>query len=170
MERNKTKYFTVIELKWGLILAASSLLWIIIERWLGWYSNQIPSYVRLTNIYGIPALLIYCLALAEKREKDYSGELTWKDGFIAGLMITLIFLILTPLIKYTGYTFIAPEYFKNIIDFGVNVKKKDKGALTAFFNMKNVIVQGLYGVAIMGALCSAVAALIVKKRKKLIEN
>lgn len=163
MEKNSTKYFTLTDLKWGLILAASSLLWVVLEKALGLYGNYIPLYIRATNLYGIPALLIYCLAMINKREKDYGGIMTWKQGFISGLMISVIVLLLTPLLKYISYSLIAPEYFENIIHFGAHVKNKNEAALRGFFNMSNTIKQSMYAIALLGPIAAAMAAMTVKK-------
>ena len=73
------KYTT--EIKWGLIFTIVALLWMVFERLMGWHGGNIARHATLTNLFAIPAIIIYVLALLDKRNNDLGGIMTWGQGF-----------------------------------------------------------------------------------------
>lgn len=57
-----------IEIKWALIFILTSLVWMALEKALGWHDEKIADHSTLTNIFAIPAIAIYVL-LCWTREK-----------------------------------------------------------------------------------------------------
>lgn len=159
------KYMTKTEIKWSVIFTIASLLWVGLEKMMGWYRTKIEDHITLTNLFAIPALAIFILALLDKRRKDYNDHMTWLQGFISGSVITLFIVLLSPLAQIITHKVIAPEYFPNMIDYAVNVKKKDRVTVEAFFNLNSYIIQSLLGSAIIGLITAAVVALFVKKKE-----
>lgn len=157
------KYFTKTEIKWAVIFTIVNLLWVSVEKVMGCYSTKIEDHITMTNLFAIPALTIFILALLDKRRKDYNDQMTWMQGFISGSVITLFIVLLSPLAQIVAYKVIAPEYFPNMIDYAVTVKKKDRATVEAFFNLKSYILQSLLGSAIIGLMTAAIVALFVKK-------
>jgi hypothetical protein len=153
-----------IEIKWGIIFAAAGLLWMLLERLVGLHGPHIDKHAIYTNIFAIPAIAIYLLALLDKRNNFYNGIMTYKQGLISGLIITLIVTILSPLTQYITSSIITPEYFPNIIDYTVEQGKMTRDAAEAQFNLKNYIVQGLIGAPLMGIVTSAIVAIFTRKK------
>ncbi|MBU2114490.1 MAG: DUF4199 domain-containing protein, partial [Gammaproteobacteria bacterium] len=88
------KYLT--EIRWGLIFTAVMLLWMWAEQLVGLHGRYIADHATYTNLFAIPAILVYVLALRQKKARDYSGSMSWKQGMQAGLIITLVVVLLSP--------------------------------------------------------------------------
>lgn len=153
-----------IELKWALIFAAMSLVWMLLEKLVGLHGTHIDKHATYTNLIAIPAIAVYVFALLEKRRKDYGGVMTWKQGFISGLIITLIVTVLSPLTQVITSKIITPDYFSNVIEYAVSTGKMDRAAAEQYFNLGSYIVLGLIGAPVMGVLTSAVVALFTRRK------
>ncbi len=89
--------------------------------------------------------------------------MTYHQGFLTGLIITLIVTVLSPLSQYVTSTFITPEYFPNAIEYSVHEGKMTQQAAEEYFSLKNYLVQGLIGAPVMGILTSSIVALFTRK-------
>jgi hypothetical protein len=153
-----------IELKWALIFVATTLVWMILEKLVGLHSTHIDKHMIYTNFFAIPAIIIYVLALLDKRKNFYGGQMTYRQGFLTGLWISLIVTIVSPLTQYIISTVITPDYFSNIIDYTVTNDIMTEEAARKQFNLKNYIIQATIGALIMGVVTSAIVALFTRKR------
>lgn len=156
------KYTT--EIKWGLIFTIVALLWMVFERLMGWHGENIDQHATMTNLFAIPAIIIYVLALLDKRKRDYGGIMTWTQGFISGLIITVVVVILSPLAQYLTHTVITPEYFPNVIEYAVNSGSSTREEAEAYFTLNNYMLQSAIGGLIMGVVTSAIVAIFTKKK------
>lgn len=155
------KYAT--EIKWALIFCAAALAWMVFEKAMGWHGPKIEQHPYMTNIFGIVAIVVYVLALREKRQK-LGGQMTWKQGFMSGLIISIIVALLSPLTQWVTHTLISPEYFTNAIAYSVEVDYHDsREAAAEYFNLQSYIMQSGIGAVIMGVVTSAVAAIFLKR-------
>lgn len=152
-----------IEIKWGVIFMAVTLAWMLIENITGLHGAHIDKHAIYTNIFAIPAIAVYVFALLEKRKKDLGGVMTWKQGFISGLIITIIVGILSPLGQVIIHNVISPEYFPNVIEFVVSEGQMAQADAEEYFSLSNYIMQSVIGALIMGLLTSAIVAFFVKK-------
>lgn len=155
----------VTEIKWGLFFVVMALAWMVLEKITGLHSTHIHLHQYLTNLFAIPAILVYIYALKEKREKDYQGIMSYKQGFIAGLIITAVVTIISPLTQIITSLVIRPEYFPNVIAAVVEEGKMTQEEAEAYFKLNNYIKQSLIGAAGMGIVTSAVVAIFVKRKK-----
>ena len=155
------KYKT--EIKWGLIFVASALLWMVFEKLMGWHSTHIGDHPIYTNIFAIVAIGIYVIALRSKRDRDLGGSMTWKQGFMSGMIITAIVTVLSPLSQYVTTSIISPEYFPNAIAYSVENGHMTQGDAEANFNLQNYIMMATVGALMMGILTSAIVAFFVKR-------
>tara|TARA_R100001143_G_C3360653_1_gene135260 strand:+ start:10527 stop:11003 length:477 start_codon:yes stop_codon:yes gene_type:complete len=153
-----------IEIKWALIFVGMMLLWMLMERLLGFHDAHIDKHAIVTNLIAIPAIAIYVFALLDKRKNFYDGFMSYKQGFISGLIITLIVTLFTPLIQYITSTVITPDYFSNIIEYTVNEGMMEREDAEAYFNLKSYMIQATIGAPIMGLLTTAVVAFFTKKK------
>ncbi len=90
------------EIKWALIFVATMLAWMLLERVVGLHDTHIDNHAIYTNFFAIPAIAVYVFALLDKRKSDYNGVMNYKQGFLSGLIITLIVTVLTPIIYNHG--------------------------------------------------------------------
>lgn len=156
-----------IEIKWALIFVAMSLLWMVLEKLAGLHSTHIDKHMYLTNLFAIPAIVVYVLALMDKKKKDYNGRMSYKQGFISGLIITLIVALFSPLTQWIVSTIITPEYFPNVIAYSVETGYHSSlEEAEAYFNLKNYMVQSVIGAIVMGVVTSAIVAIFVRTKSK----
>ncbi|MBY5959716.1 DUF4199 domain-containing protein [Membranicola marinus] len=151
-----------IEIKWGLIFIVATLIWMGIENVVGLHTVHIDKHMYYTNLFGIVAIILYVLALLDKRRNFYNNRMSWKQGFISGLIITLIIAAFSPLTQLIVHKIIAPSYFTNAIEYGASLGK-DPETLAGYFNLRSYIVQSLFGTFSLGMVTSAVVALFVRR-------
>ncbi len=153
-----------IEIKWAFIFMAAMLLWMVIERAVGLHNEHIDKHQYLTNLFAIPAIVVYVLALLEKRKKFYNGTMTYMQGFASGLIITLIVALFSPFLQWIISTIITPDYFNNVIAHSVETGffKTQKEA-EDYFNLSNYMVQSVVGALIMGVVTTAIVAIFTRR-------
>ncbi len=149
-----------IEIKWAFVFILVSLLWMVLEKITGLHDEHLDFQQYLTMLFMIPAIWIYVLALKDKKKKDYSGIMTYKQGFISGLIMTIIVTVFTPLTQYIISEIITPDYFTNVIAYSVKTGYyKTLEEAQANFNLENYMFQSTIGAFVMGILTSAIVAL-----------
>ncbi|MHC1776699.1 MAG: DUF4199 domain-containing protein [Lentimicrobium sp.] len=154
------------EIKWALIFVAMTLVWMVLERLAGLHDIYIDKHPLFTNFIAIPAILVYVLALLDKRKRDYNGFMSYKQGFISGLFITAIVTVLSPLTQVITSLLITPDYFRNIIDYTVSQGIKSQEEAEKYFSLESYIIQGLIGAPVMGIITSAIVAVFTLKKSK----
>jgi hypothetical protein len=152
-----------VEIKWGLIFFVVALAWMYFEKLMGWHGEKIDQHATYTLLFMPIAILMYVLALREKKEKN-DGILSWKEGFKAGLVIALVVAVLSPLSQFIVHKVISPDYFDTVIKYSV-----DNGFLTqeqaeTNFNLNSYIWQSVIGAIGAGAITSAIVAIFVRNR------
>jgi hypothetical protein len=154
-----------IEIKWAFFFVLMLLAWMYLEKMFGFHDKHIDKHHIITNFVAIPAILVFYFALRDKRKNYYNGVMSYKQGFISGLLITFFVTFISPLTQMITSTVITPEYFPNVIEYSVSKGFKTQDEAEAYFNLGNYIVQGLIGAPIMGIITTAIVALFTMKRK-----
>ena len=155
-----------IELKWALVFLGMTLIWMIGEKLLGYHSEKIDQHEVITNFIAIPAIAVYVFALLDKKKNFYKGQMNYLQGFISGIIISVIVAAISPLTQYLTSVVISPEYFPNIIKYAVDNGKATQAEAISYFNLKSYITYGVIGALGMGAVTSAIVALFVKTKNK----
>lgn len=153
-----------IEIKWGVLFILVGLIWMVFEKAMGWHDVHIDQHATYTMLFAPIAILLYVLALLDKKRNFYGGRMSFKQGFVAGLIITLVVVVLTPLSQYITSTFITPEYFNNVIAYAVSSGQMEQSAAEEYFNLKSYIIQSTIFAAVMGLITSAVVAFFIRSR------
>lgn len=153
-----------IEIKWGIIFSIILLLWMQMEKMLGWHDELIEKHAIYTNFFAVVAVIVYVVALLDKRKNYYHGKMTWLQGFLSGLLIAVVVAILSPLTQYITSTIITPEYFPNVIEASVGSGKMTQEQAENYFSLRNYMIQSAVGAIIMGAVTSAIVAIFVRKK------
>jgi hypothetical protein len=164
-----TLFFTYMgkfstEIKWGVIFTLMSVLWLTLKKLAGLHDQHIAYHPIFTNFIAIPAIAIYVFALREKRAKDYKGSMTYMQGFISGVLVTLVVTVLVPLYMWFVFAYITPTFFANAIKLSVELKYFTQTQAEEYFNLKNYLIQGLTGAPIMGIITTAIVAIFVKNK------
>ncbi|HEY9184856.1 MAG TPA: DUF4199 domain-containing protein [Salegentibacter sp.] len=153
-----------IEIKWGFIFFVVSLLWMYFEKAMGWHDTLISQHAIYTNFFGLFAIAIYLFAIYDKRKNYFQGKMSWKQGFVSGVILTIIVAILSPLGQYITHEFITPNYFENAIAYSAENSRMEQEDAEAYFNLQSYIIQSVAGALMMGVVTSAIAALILKRK------
>ena len=155
-----------IEIKWAIIFSLVGLLWMLLEKLVGLHSEHIDKHMYLTNLFAIPAIILMVLALKDKKKDFYKGQMSYKQGFISGLILSIIIALLSPLTQWITSTIITPEYFPNVIAYAVETGyHKSLEEAEAFFNLKNYMIQGAIGALVMGVVTTAIAMIFIRSKK-----
>ena len=155
-----------IEIKWGFIFFGVTMLWMLLERLVGLHSTHIDKHAYYTNLYAVPAILVYVLALLDKRKRAFAGYMTYKQGFMTGLVVTAVVMLLSPVGQVIVAYALSPSYFSNAADYAVESGKLTEESAREYFNLTSYIVQSLIGALIMGLVTSAIVAIFTRKQPK----
>jgi len=156
-----------IEIKWAFIFIGSLLLWMLLERLAGLHDKHIDKHQYLTMLYSIVAIALYVFALLDKRKNFYDGVMTYKQGFITGMIITAIVTVFSPLSQWIISGVITPDYFENVIQYSVETGyHKSIADAEAQFNLKSYIVQSTISAFAMGMITTAIVAIFTRKKSK----
>jgi len=153
-----------LEFKWAFVFSIASLVWMLLEKELGWHDTYITDHYWLTLLFTPLALILYVQALKEKRRRFYGGRMTWLQGFYSGLKLTFFIALFSPAVQYITHNYISPEYFPNIIAYSVENNKMTLAETEAYFTLKTYIIQSALGVLIAGTITTAVVALFLKRK------
>ena len=152
-----------IEIKWGIIFTIFTLLWMAMERVLGWHDVHIDKHSIYTNLFAVPAIILTALTLLDKRKNYFNGKMSWKQGFLTGVGLTIVIALLSPISMWITNTLITPHYFENVISHSVQQGKLSQLDAEKYFSMSNYIKQSAIGAIVMGLVTSSIVAIFTKK-------
>ena len=150
------------EIKWGVIFVIVSFLWISLERLVGLHDRYISMQQYFGFLFVIPAVLMMVLAIAEKR-RVLGGEISFKQGFLCGMGVSIVVAILTPLYQWILFRFVSPNFFQNIIDYRISLGGNPQ-SLQMFYSFKWVLIGGVVVALVTGAITSLLLAAIMRTR------
>jgi hypothetical protein len=153
-----------IEIKWGVIFFAASLLWMYFEKLMGWHDVLIAKHAIYTNLFGLIAIAVYLFAIHDKRKNFFRGKMSWKQGFVSGVILTIVIALLSPIGQFVTHYLISPEFFENAIEHTVAIKAMEREDAEAYFSLNSYVVQSIAGALMMGVVTAAIAALILKRK------
>ena len=64
-----------IEIKWAIIFALMTLVWMLLEKLSGLHGKYTDYHLYLTNLFAIPAIWVMVLALNDKKNNFYNGNM-----------------------------------------------------------------------------------------------
>ena len=154
-----------IEFKWAVIFIITSLAWTIFEKQMGWHDEKIEMQQIYTMLFGIVAIILYVLALLDKKKNFFNGIMDWKQGFLSGSILSLFVALMIPLTQYITFTVISPEYFDKLIALTVANKKMTLEAAQNYFNINNYIYSSTFSALSSGIVTAAIVSLFTKSKK-----
>ena len=153
-----------IELKWAFIFTIMALAWMLLEKTLGWHDENIADHYWLTLLFLPFMVLMYVLAIREKRRRFYNKKIGWKQAFLSGVIMSVFVALLSPLGQYVTHNYITPEYFKNVIDYSVTNNLMTLKKANNYFNINNYIMQAAIGALVSGVVISAIVAIFMRRK------
>lgn len=154
-----------IEIKWAVIFIVALLVWMLLEKTLGWHDEKIADHYWLTFFFIPFAFLMFILALREKRRRYYNNQMTWLQGFKTGFLISIFVALLSPLAQFITHNYITPEYFNNVIEYSVTNDLMTLKKANAYFNLTNYMWQSALGALIMGTFTAALTAIFMRRKQ-----
>lgn len=154
----------IIEIRWAFIFTVAAILWAGIEKLFGMHDSNIGSQPMFSLLFGIPALAVYFLALLEKKQKSFGGNMSWKEGTVSGIVLSLFIAVLSPVAQWAIYTLISPHFFTKAIQFYTNNKRLTEVRAIEMFNIQAYMKKAITESLSMGVITSALVALIVKTK------
>ncbi|GAB1395999.1 hypothetical protein MASR1M65_07760 [Saprospiraceae bacterium] len=156
-----------IEIKWAIIFSVVGLLWMLLEKLSGLHGKYIDYHLYLTNLFAIPAIIVMVMALKDKKKNFYNGQMTYNQGLISGIILSVIIALISPLTQWITSYVITPEYFPNVIKRSVEIGYfKTTAEAEAQFNFQNYVIQGLIGALVMGIVTTAIAMIFIRTKKR----
>lgn len=154
-----------LELVWSLNFIIMMLLWMLLERLIGFHDVYIDKHAIFTNFILIPAIIVFYMALSQAKKQKYNNNMGYKQAFITGMVITIVVTLFAPITQWITSTIITPDYFNNVISYAVEkgyYGSQEEAA--AYFNLKNYMIQAPVGALFLGTLISAVVAAFTKSK------
>lgn len=155
-----------VELKWAIIFTIMSMLWIVLERVTGLHDEYIQSHPIFTNLIAIPAIIIYVLALRDKKYNFFEGHITYRQVFISGLILSLMIALLAPISTYISVEYLSPDYFDNMISYSVENEYLSLKEARDNFNSSNYMLQSVIFAPIMGIITTLVVGIFIRSKSK----
>lgn len=156
-----------IEIKWAIIFSILGLIWMLLEKLCGLHGKYIDYHMYLTNLYVIPAVWVMVLALNEKKIKFFNGQMTYKQGFFSGIILSILIAFISPLIQWIVIYIISPEYFPNVIKRSLELGYyRTIYDAKANFNYSNYAFQSVIGSLFMGIVSTAIVMIFIRSKNK----
>jgi membrane protease YdiL (CAAX protease family) len=154
-----------VEIKWGIRYAFIWLFWLFIEKNSGYYEAKISDHALYSLLFIFITLFVYFVAVKEKKNEFFKGEMSWKQGCITGIFLTVVMTVLTPFCQIIFHKAIAPEFSPNMIEFSVS-KGNSRETAENYFNLPSYILQSVFGTLSLGVVLSAIVALFLQTKTK----
>lgn len=156
-----------IEIKWAVLITLAIIASAIVEKEMGLYEKPDFSYYVLSTLCFAPiGLLCYVLFYREKKKTHFNGQMTWRQGFFAGMMLTAIIAVLVPIQKNAIHRVIAPELFENTIAQMTANGKRTKAEAEELMNLSSSIYNGIQLVLSSGVVASAALSMLFRTKTK----
>lgn len=156
-----------IEIKWGILITLALIASAIVEKEMGLYQKPDFAYYLLSTLCFAPiGLLLYVFFYREKKKVFFNGNMTWRQGFFAGMMLTAIIAVLVPIQKNVIHRVIAPELFENTIVQFTASGKRTRTEAEEIWNLTSVIYTGIQIVLSAGIVASALLSLGFRTKTK----
>ncbi len=154
------------EIKWGVVWPTSMFLFLCFEFYAGLQEPPNLEWGVIVDTAGglVLPLLVFFLGLRQKRDQDLEGVMSWKEGFVSGLIMTAVALPLSLLLVWAFLTFVNPSWFDTMITYSVATGYFSQEAAEAYFNMKSYLTQTAMNVALFGVVLSAIFAFLYKTK------
>ncbi|MBB5437811.1 hypothetical protein HDC92_001485 [Pedobacter sp. AK017] len=156
-----------IELKWAFIFTAMYLLWMTMEKLAGLHDKYLEQQQLISMFVLVPAIIIYALAIKDKKKNHYAGTITYKQSFMSGLLLTIFVVLLSPISQLITSHIITPDYFANVIAHTVKSRMFTQEQAEAQFNIKSYIITSIIGGLVTGIIFSIVISVFTKSKTRL---
>ncbi len=152
------------ELKYALIFIAMQLVWLIIEVLSGLQTIYKDLHPIVSNFIFIPSVAIMAMGIRAKK-KDLGGKILFREAFLAGVLMSFIIAMLSPLVILIFDKFINPNFFTDFQNYAVEKGMLNIEQAKDYFNLKSYMLQSALGAMVMGTVTSAIVAAVIRTNK-----
>jgi hypothetical protein len=153
-----------IELKWAFNFFIASMLWMMLEKFLGYHDDKIQYQPIFSMLFGFVTLVIYIFALKDKKINFYHNQMNWREGFVSGLTLSLVIALFTTMIEYTKHHVISPYFLETMQKIIVEQNKMTLENAENFFTFSNTLSQSIFYVISFGSVLAALISLVTKSK------
>lgn len=151
-----------IELKWTAVFVAMAIVWHIVEHGLGFHGERIAAQQGFNRMILVPAVIIYVLALRDKRKNFYEGIMTYKQGLWSGFMLSVMVSLISPVYSYINLKLISPEFFPNMINYASSAGLMTRAEAEAQFTFTNYVIIGVVAGVVTGLILSSIIMIFLR--------
>ena len=153
-----------LEIKWAIIFSIVSITWFLVEKFLGFHDKNINKQLAFSYVFIIPAILVYVLAIRQKKKNVFNGTMTWKQGTVSGIYISFFVAVLSLMINYICLEYVSPNYLTNMAEYVVKSKVMTPSDAANYFNIKSYLLEGVSGALSIGVVTSAIVAFFLQTK------
>ncbi len=153
-----------IELKWAVIFSICLLLWMYFEKTMGWHDEKVRFQPIYTMLFGFIAIIIYVLALLNKKKEYYNNQIDWKQGFLSGAILSFFIAFFTPIVLYVTFEYISPNFFTKITNSIIQNSEKTLEDVEKIFSLSRFIYTNTFSTLSNGIVMSAIIAFFIKSK------
>lgn len=155
-----------IEFKWAALATLAALIWMFLEKYLGYHGEKIRFQIGFSLLFNIPLILIYYVALKEKKKDFYNNIITWRQLFFTGLVLCILISLFFPLIQYITYMQVSPNFINHLIHEIVAQNAMSLEEAKANISFDIYLRQGVSSNLSTGVVTSAILAYILQTKDK----
>lgn len=147
-------------LKWGVVLGVVTMFWHVLEKLTGFDGEFIEMHQTAGMMYLIPFILIYVLALLQKRNQN-GGSLSLAEGMKHTLSVVLWALPFILAATYIKIKWLSPDFQSDMIEFLVTTGEEKEMLESAFSDLGVMKNTALYSLS--GLLVGAISMIFIKR-------
>ena len=153
------------EVKWAVVYVIMTMVWSLLGKVLGFHDSRIDQGIIFNTLIIIPSVIIYVLSMREKKLRYYHGQISYRQSFISGLILTGFVTVLGPV--YPVFTnIISPDLFEDSIRFVVTSNQMSEADAAKQFTLSSFVVQGIFGSIMFGVVYSVVISIFLKSKSQ----
>lgn len=161
------------EMKYGVIIAAVSALWVIIQDLVGLHDKYIQ-YQNMVSWLGfiVPIVGLF-LAIKEKRDKEFEGAIAYGQCIKTGLLTSVVSGFFGAIFQFVFTKFINPNFLsamlelqrQAMLDKGLPPEAIDRamGFMEFSFSPLFFTIMAFVGALIIGLIFSLIFGAFLKK-------
>lgn len=154
-----------IEFKWAAIATLAALIWMFLEKYLGYHDEKITYQIGFSLLFSIPLIAIYYLALKEKKKEFYNNIVSWRQIFFTGLVLCIMISFFFPIVQYITYMQVSPNFVNHLIDEIVAHNRMSLEDAQANISFDIFLRQGVSSNLSTGVVVSAILAYFLQTKE-----
>ena len=157
--------FLYRQIFWVLLFTIMFSFWLLIAKFLGFYSEKIELLPLFQKFYIIPALALFYLALRDIKTRFYSQDFKYIDGFKVLIILTLFIIPSSTLSIYSNVVYFSPELIPNAIGYSMNELSVNRLDAELNNNLESYLIQSYKFNAYIGLFSAILLPALFKLKK-----